>query len=419
MRFLNAYSPAPVCTPTRGAIFTGKCPARTQLTTVFNGPAGPDDRLYDKSKYRGEHDQFFEARHRHALPGSEVIIPEALADGDYVTAFFGKWHIGECPGYYPEDRGFDVAKGYGLRQNVKRSHWMKDFAPSAANMDGADRDVYVADALTTQCVEFITANRDNPWMAVLSHYLVHSPVQPKPDKLTKYQGKTTTDQNNPGYAAMVESVDESVGRLMQTIEKLGLEQNTLVIFTSDNGGLLLRQDNFIRASWNHPLREGKGTLYEGGLRIPAIVRWPGTIEAGRISEELIISTDIFPTLAELAGVPVDYEIEGRSLVPHLLRSEALDRETLYWHYPHYHLGMPGGVIREGYYKLIEYFETGELELYNLREDLHESSNLAADLPEKAKELQKKLKSWREENRASMPTPNPEYEMKQKKSANNE
>ncbi|MEA3462792.1 MAG: sulfatase-like hydrolase/transferase [Bacteroidota bacterium] len=163
-----------------------------------------------------------------------------------------------------------------------------------------------------------------------------------------------------------------------------------------------------RASWNHPLREGKGTLYEGGLRIPTIVRWPGTIEGGRISEELIISTDIYPTVAELAGITVDHKIEGLSLLPHMLRSELLDRETLYWHYPHYHIGMPGGVIREGDFKLIEYFETGELELYNLREDLQESHNLAGEFPEIAKELQIKLNRWREENGAKMPIPNTGY-----------
>ena len=227
VRFVNAYSAAPVCTPSRGAIFSGKYPARTQLTTVFRGAAGTDDRLHDQSKYRGDRDQVFEARHRHALPRKEVTLAQALADGGYRTGFFGKWHIGECPDYYPEDRGFHVAKGYRIKQDGARGHWMKAVVKNAANLEDADPDAYVADVLTSECVDFMTENRDRPWLAVLSHYLVHSPVQPKPDKLARYTNKPTTDQDNPGYAAMVESVDDNVGRLVQTVETLGLEQNTL------------------------------------------------------------------------------------------------------------------------------------------------------------------------------------------------
>jgi uncharacterized sulfatase len=215
---------------------------------------------------------------------------------------------------------------------------------------------------------------------------------------------------------MTEAVDENVGRIIQFLEDNELTESTLVVFTSDNGGLQLRSRHdmrYIRASWNHPLREGKGTLYEGGLRIPAIVRWPGSIDGDRISGEIIISTDLYPTLAEVAGVSIDHEIEGTSLLPYLIQSEGIDRETLHWHYPHYHIGMPGGVIREGDYKLIEYFETGEVELYNLKEDPGESHNLASELPGKAEELRQKLQSWRVENNAQMPSPNPEYEPESK------
>jgi len=197
MLFQNAYSAAPVCSPSRGAIFTGKCPARTQFTTVYKGDAGPDDRLHDISKYRGEKDQFFEARHRHALPEKEVLFSQAFSEAGYKTGFFGKWHAGECPGYYPDDRGFQVAKGYRTQAHNTKSHWMKDFGPDAANMQDADQDAYVADALTSECVKFIKENKDEPWMAVMSHYLVHSPVQAKPEKLEKYKSKSTTDQNNP------------------------------------------------------------------------------------------------------------------------------------------------------------------------------------------------------------------------------
>ena len=351
IRFLNAYSPAPVCTPTRGAIFSGKCPARTQLTTVFNGPAGPDDRLYDKSKYRGENDQYFEARHRHALPESEVIIPQALAEGGYETAFFGKWHIGECPGYYPEDRGFKVAKGYRLKQDVKRSHWMKDFAETAANMDETERDAYVADALTTKCVQFITENKDKPWMAVLSHYLVHNPVQPKPEKLARYEKKLTSDQNNPGYAAMVESVDESVGRLVQSVRELGLERNTLVIFTSDNGGLTLKNTS------NYPLMGGKSFPFEAGMKVPFIVKWPGKIKPS-ISEQRIVGMDIYPTMLAAAVQPMRSEqhVDGLNLLPLLTKNETLRKRPIIFHFPHYsHATGPFSSIIEDDWKLIKFY----------------------------------------------------------------
>lgn len=172
LRFVNAYSAGIVCTPSRGAIFSGKFPARTKLTTPFIGPAGPDDRLYDKSKYQGGNDQHLEARHRHALPKAEMIVPEALVEGGYKTGFFGKWHIGECPGYYPDERGFEVAKGYRLKSapTSKSGHWMKTFYKYGANLEGVDRDAYVADVLTDECVNFIRENKNKPWMAVLSHY---------------------------------------------------------------------------------------------------------------------------------------------------------------------------------------------------------------------------------------------------------
>ncbi len=204
IRFLNAYSAAPVCNPSRGAIFSGKYPARTQLTTVFNGPAGPDDRLYDKSKYRGENDQYFEARHRHALPRTEVILPQALADGGYRTGFFGKWHCGECPNYYPDDRGFHVAKGYRRVHGLKYGHfgerWPKG---NFANLPDPKPTEFIPDILTDECIGFMKSNRDRPFLAVLSHYIVHTPITPKPEKVAKYRKRKATDQNNPAYAALV------------------------------------------------------------------------------------------------------------------------------------------------------------------------------------------------------------------------
>ncbi|MCP4311891.1 MAG: sulfatase-like hydrolase/transferase, partial [Bacteroidetes bacterium] len=406
MRFLNAYSPAPVCTPTRGAIFSGKAPARTQLTAVFSGPSGPDDRLYHKSKYSGEEDQFLEARHRHALPRQEVIIPQALAEAGYETAFFGKWHIGECRGYYPDDRGFHVAKGYRIHQQGSRSHWMKDFAPDAANLEGAGRDAYVADALTTQCVEFIKGNKDKPWMAVLSHYLVHNPVQPKPQKLAKYENKATTDQNSPGYAAMVESVDESVGRLISAIGELGMEDNTLVIFTSDNGGLTLKNTS------NYPLMGGKSFPFEAGMKVPFIVKWPGKIAPGTTAQR-IVGMDIYPTMLGAAGLPLrpEQHVDGLDLMPLLTKSEGIEKRPIIFHFPHYsHATGPFSSIIEDDWKLIKFYndEKGAYLLYDLAKDPEEQNNLAdAEVKMRDKLIRHLEKSLREMD-AEMPIPNPGF-----------
>jgi len=406
MRFLNAYSPAPVCTPTRGAIFSGKCPARTQLTTVFTGPSGPDSRLYDKSKYSGENDQFLEARHRHALPETEMIIPQALAEAGYRTAFFGKWHIGECPGYYPDERGFHVAKGHRIKQDVKRSHWMKDFAETAANMTGTDQEAYVSDVLTSQCASFITENRNTPWMAVLSHYLVHNPVQPKPDILARYENKPTTDQNNPGYAAMVESVDESVGCLIKTISELGLEQNTMVIFTSDNGGLTLKNTS------NYPLMGGKSFPFEAGMKVPFIVKWPAKIQPAT-SEQRIIGMDIYPTMLGATGFPLrpDQHVDGLNLMPLLTKGERLKDRPIIFHFPHYtHATGPFSSIIENDWKLIRFYndEQGGYLLYNLAVDPEEQHNLADVNVKMRDKLLQQLEISLKEMKAELPIPNPDY-----------
>ncbi|MBN2133157.1 MAG: sulfatase [Sedimentisphaerales bacterium] len=406
MRFLNAYSAAPVCTPSRGAIFSGKYPARTQLTTVFNGPAGPDDQLHDRSKYRGDRDQYFEARHRHALPRREVIAPQALAQAGYRTAFFGKWHIGECPDYYPEDRGFHVAKGYRTQQHGKRSHWMKGFQ-NAANLDDADEDAYVAEVLTAECIDFIKANKDKPWLAVLSHYLVHSPIEPKPDKLARYRNKPTTDQNNPGYAAMVESVDDSVGRLLQTIRELGLEENTLVIFTSDNGGLTPRNTS------NYPLMGGKSFPFEAGMKVPFIVKWPGKIKPGT-SEQRVIGMDIYPTMLGAAGLPLrpEQHVDGLDLMPVLTQDATLKRRPIVFYFPHYtHATGPFSALIEDDWKLIRFYndEHGAYLLYNLAVDPEEQNNLAATNVQMRSKLSRRLDTLLREMKAEMPTINPAFD----------
>ena len=409
MRFLNAYSAAPVCTPSRGAIFSGKCPARTQLTAVFGGKAGPDDRLHKTSKYRGEKDQTFEALHRHVLPKDEFIIPQALAAGGYMTGFFGKWHVGECEGYFPDDRGFDVAKGYRRIKapTSKSGHWMKTFHKYGANLEGADRDAYVADVLTEECIDFITASKDKPWMAVLSHYLVHLPIQPKPDKLAYYKKKPTTDQSNPGYASMVESVDESVGRVLQTLKELNLDQNTLVIFTSDNGGLTPNSTS------NYPLMGGKSFPFEAGMKVPFIVKWPGRIKPG-VSEQRIVGMDIYPTMLSAAGLPLrpEQHVDGLDLMPLLTQQATLKSRPIVFHYPHYtHATGPFSSIIDKDWKLIRFYndEHGVYLLYNLDKDPNEKTDLAAKYPEKVEMLAAKLDRSLKEMKAEMPTVNPDFE----------
>jgi len=406
MRLLNAYSAAPVCTPSRGAIFSGKCPARTQLTTVFRGPAGPDDRLHDKSKYQGENDQYLEARHRHALSKTEVIFPQALADGGYRTAFFGKWHIGECPDYYPEDRGFEVAKGYRTSRAASRSHWMKEFHKDAANIDQADKDAYVADVLTDQCIDFIAETKDKPFLAVLSHYLVHSPIEPKPEKLARYKEKPTTDQTNPGYASMVESVDESVGRVLQCLKELGIERNTLVIFTSDNGGFTPKNTS------NYPLMGGKSFPFEAGMKVPLIVKWPGKIKSGT-SEHRVVATDLYPTILAATGLPLrpEQHVDGVNLMPLLTMDAALKPRPIVFHFPHYsHATGPFSAVIDDNWKLIRFYndQQGEYLLYDLAADPEEQNNVAAAIASMRDKLIRRLDRSLREMKAEMPVANSAY-----------
>ena len=412
LRFTSAYASCTVCSPTRAALMTGKNPVAVNITDWI--PGHQDARGGPRP---GE--KFIVPRIYQELKLQEITLAEILSEAGYESASIGKWHLGS-EGFLPTDQGFDLNVA-GYRKGSPPSYYYpytregREDTISPLTLTGDS--LYLTDRLTNEAISFISEERDAPFFLYLPFYNVHTPLEGRPDLVRKYEAKLAKHQNdsirrNPHFLAMTEAVDENVGRIFQTLEDLEIKENTLVIFTSDNGGLQIRSrqdENFIRASWNHPLREGKGTLYEGGLRIPAIISWPGHIQEGRLSQELIISTDLYPTLAELAGLVVGHSIEGLSLLNHLLSGEEVDRESLYWHYPHYHIGMPGGVIREGKYKLIEYFENGELELYDLSVDLGESNNLAAQLPEKAAELQKKLENWRKSNRAQMPSPNPGYQ----------
>jgi len=387
MRFTDAYAACPVCSPTRASILTGKYPARLHVTDWIPGDNHPNVKLRnpDWTKY---------------LPLEEVTIAEALKPAGYATASIGKWHLGGEP-YYPDKQGFDLNVGGTTRSNTPRY-----FSPyGIPTLADGPKGEYLTDRLTDEAEKFIEANRDRPFFLYLSHFAVHTPIQGKKDIAEKYAAKPPDGgQKNAAYAAMIESVDQSVGRVMKKLDALRLADRTVIFFMSDNGG-------WARVTSNAPLRASKGWLYEGGVREPMIVRAPGVTRPGSACAEPLISTDFYPTMLELAGLPLrhDQHVDGTSFVS-LLKGEKMTRGPIYWHYPHYgNQGFaPAGAVRDGDWKLIEYFEDGRVELYNLRDDLGEQKDLAAAMPEKARELQKMLADWRRSVGAQMPTPNPNY-----------
>ena len=410
VRFTDAYAACSVCSPSRASILTGKYPARLQLTDWLPGrPDGPEQMLN-----RPQIQQF--------LPLEEFTIAEALKAGGYQTAFIGKWHLGEAPEYWPEHQGFDLnIAGCG------HGHPPSYFSPYGfPNLTDGPRGEYLNERLTDEALKFIERAKDKPFFLYLPHYAVHTPLQAKTNLIEKYQAKAAKFatngptfirdngyrvrqiQNHPVYAAMVESLDESVGRILDQVTALGLEKNTVIIFTSDNGGLSTAEGT---PTSNLPLRGGKGWPYEGGVREPLLVKWPGVTQPGSVSHERIISTDYYPTLLEIAGLPArprQHE-DGISLVA-TLKGRTLPERPLFWHYPHYSNqgGSPNGAVRLGDFKLIEWYEDMRVELYNLKDDIGEQHDLAAARPEKAAALRALLHDWRKEIKAQMPTPNPAY-----------
>lgn len=386
MRFTDAYAACTVCSPTRASVMTGKYPARLHLTDFIGGHAHPWAKLAvpDWTKY---------------LPHSETTVAQAFKDAGYNTFFVGKWHLGGEE-YYPETHGFDVNVG-GCHRGMPPTY----FSPyKIETLEDGPENEYLTDRLTDETLRLITESRDEPFFMFLSHYAVHTPLEGHPDLVEKYAGKDKHGQLSETYAAMVESTDQSVGRIMARLDELDLADNTLVVFFSDNGGL-------IKATNNAPLRHGKGSGYEGGHRVPLIVRWPGRVPAGTTCDTPVISNDLYPTLLEACGLPArpEQHCDGTSLMPLLTGDSALSRDCLFWHYPHYHFSTPYAAVRKGDYKLIEYMESGRAELYKLAEDISEEHDLAATMPEKRDELLQALHAWQEEVGAQFMMPNPNYD----------
>jgi arylsulfatase A-like enzyme len=399
VRFTQGYTAGPNCQPTRAAIFSGQYTARTGVYTV-----GSIDRFNWRSRPLRPVDNITE------LPLNCWTLGQLAKQAGYRTAYFGKWHLGEKGPYHPGARGFDEAITSAGKHFDFVTNPRVDYPPGT----------YLADFLTEKSVEFIRRqSREVPFFLVLAHFVVHSPYDAKPDLVARFKNKPPADgHRDPIYAAMIASLDESVGKLVDTLEQTGLGKQTLIIFTSDNGGVGGYEREGIVArdvTDNAPLRGGKGMLYEGGIRVPFIFRWPGVIPPGSVCHQPIHSVDLFPTLLELTGLkaPENYPLDGLSIVPLLLQPERTDwpERSLFWHFPGY-LGSgqntwrttPVGVIRKGPWKLLEFFEDGRLELYNLEKDIGEKENLADKLPDRTAALAAELRQWREKVGAAMPTP---------------
>jgi arylsulfatase A-like enzyme len=384
--FTSAYANAPNCAPTRACLMSGQYTPRHGVYTVGTSQRG-------KANMR----KLIPTPNKTTLDSKVVTIAEALKPGGYTSACIGKWHLGDKAPFRPEDQGFDVV--------IQRTH------EGHFTADGE----YLTDRLTDESIKFIEANKNKPFFLYLAHYAVHTPIQAKKELIEKYKKKKpSAGHNNPTYAAMIESVDQSVGRIMDKLDELGLTENTAVFFFSDNGG----HGNMTSMA---PLRGSKGMLYEGGIRVPMIVRWPGKARVRSVCDAPVIGIDFYPTILEMAGLlrPTGHVLDGMSIVPLLKGKGRFQRNAIFWHFPAYlepynekqqpWRTTPAGAIRERDFKLIEFFEDNKLELYNLKNDIGEKNNLAQKMPDKTKELHQLLIDWRKSIGAPVPTEkNPEY-----------
>ncbi len=436
MKFTNAYAASPVCAPTRAAIFAGKHPARMGINFILN-----DGLVSRKYKLKPPHCET-------EMKLSEITFAEHLQKAGYKTFFAGKWHLGKEEKYYPQHQGFGVnIAGHSAGQPATYFYPYKSDANDGyfdvPDLEGGTEGEYLTDRLTGEMIRLIKENKDSSFLSFLSYYSPHTPLEGKPELVEKYikkakkmgldgiekfdiecnacfdyraevQGdyaQTILVQKNAVYAAMIESIDQNVGRLMEFLDKEGLADNTVIIFYSDNGGFSTftgmpdwLKDNIPTS--NTPLRAGKGWLYEGGVRVPLIMRWNNVIKPGRQCDYPVTSVDFYPTIIDIAGIEQNVQhLDGISLLPILQGRDKLDRDALYWHIPHYHSSglCPSGAIRWKDYKLIEYFEDGRIELFDLSKDESEKNDISLQKPAIAAKLKKMLSDWRDDVGAAMPT----------------
>lgn len=403
MLFTDGYAACTVCSPTRSSIMTGKYPANTNTTDWITGHNKPFAKM-----------QIPEWNKK--LDTEEYTLAEAFKEQGYRTIHIGKWHLGEDQKYWPENQGFDVNVGGHSGGSPKANGGNGYFSPynNPRLKDGNDGE-YLTERLSSEAVKFIKENKDSTFFMNFWLYNVHTPLQAKQEKIKKYKGLVNDSMYhiNPIYSAMVEHMDDALGEVINALKENGLEDNTIVVFHSDNGGLKGNFENGRKkVTDNYPLRSGKGDMYEGGVRVPLIFKWPEKIKKGTINNTPAISPDLYPTLLALTGQELRSKVDGIDLSPILLGEGIVERDAIYWHYPHYHLegAKPYSAIRKGDWKLIQVFEHEDLELYNLKDDIGETNNLALTNKEKVIELMLDLNTWRTKVGAQFPVVNLNYDI---------
>jgi len=415
MRFDNAYAACPVCSPTRASIQAGQYPARVGIIDFITGHWRPYEEVI-VPKNRVQH-----------LPLETITFAEKLQEAGYATGYFGKWHLGWGE-FIPKNQGFD-------EQVVYNGGGFFDYGSRMDPPQDIDSEKVLSEALTDMSISFIDRYQGQPFLLFLAHYDVHVQLDAQDSLIHKYIYKESVEgyPSNAIYASMIENIDISLGRIENKLKRAGLSDNTLIIFFSDNGGLVSRFDRIpllsksklhiyegdtlqYIATSNYPLRAEKGTVYEGGIREPLIVKWPGKIEAGTVNHSVVTSVDFYPTLLDLADIemPEDQQLDGQSLVNVFMKNDLIYDRPIYWHYPVYHHDVPKSAVRKGDFKLIENLVDGSLELYDLKNDIGESVNLSDSLKEKTSELYGLLKAWRVQLGARKPVPNPDYDPDRRK-----
>jgi arylsulfatase A-like enzyme len=412
-RFTQGYATCQVCSPSRASLMTGKYPARVDISNYIGAA---------EREAWTRNTKLLPPSYNHNLPHEETTLAEAFKQAGYTTFFAGKWHLGS-EGSHPDDHGFD----YNIGGHHKGSPPGGFFSPyNNPRMEDGPVGEYLPTRLGNETAAFIEAHKDEPFLAYLSFYMVHAPIQTtetlwkkyraKADALPKPASRFLIDrtspvrqvQDNPLYAGMIQAMDDAVGTVLATLDRLGLEKDTIVVFTSDNGGVSAGDG---KATSNLPLRGGKGRQWEGGIREPFYIKWPGAPTSGHNVSTPVIGTDLYPTLLDIAGIPLlpKQHLDGVSLTP-LLRGKSIEDRPLFWHYPHYgnQGGEPSSIIRNGNWKLIHYYEDRRTELYNLVDDPAEKRNLVSIYSEHSQELQARLKNWLDQVGATYPYPNPNY-----------
>lgn len=415
IRFTNAYAACPVCSPTRASIQSGQYPARVGIIDFIPG------------HWRSYEEVIVPKNKTQYLPTDITSLGEAIKTAGYKTGYFGKWHLGFLKSHFPGNRGYDEAYEY-----TGGGYFNPKFHPDYYVKDPNQP---LSDILTDMSLNFIETNKDTSFFLFLAHYDVHVQLDSDSALIDKYikKGKVNNYPCNAVYAAMVERLDKSVGRILDKLDELELTENTIVVFFSDNGGLksrfdgkpllteskqhIYQGDSLLHiASSNKPLRAEKGTVYEGGIREPLIVRWPGKVAPGQISEELVSSVDFYPTFLSIAGgkLPETQIFDGKDITSEIMGKRSDNQRAIFWHYPVYHHDVPKSVIRKGEWKLVENLIDYSYELYNLKEDISEKNNLADSNPQKLEELKTELKAWQKDAGAEFPIKNPNFDAQKRK-----